>query len=133
MAQKLLIKVGTIINNFPFTILEGNFNFHMDFFVFHFFVWVFLFFHYDATFFYPTCELVCTLCWVKISNEGITKFKRCLFNYHLDWAPYFGNSFIKGLYPWVNAQYGGSFFKIIIFQKSPDFTVKILIFCGTIG
>jgi hypothetical protein len=33
----------------------------------------------------------------------------------------------------VNAHYGGSFFKLTVFHKSPCFSVKFLIFCGTIG
>jgi hypothetical protein len=33
----------------------------------------------------------------------------------------------------VNALYGDSLFKIIIFHKSPCFSVKLLIFFGTIG
>jgi hypothetical protein len=33
----------------------------------------------------------------------------------------------------VNAQYGGSLFKIIVFHKIPHSSVKFFIFCGTIG
>jgi hypothetical protein len=31
----------------------------------------------------------------------------------------------------VNAQYGDSFFKILVFHKSPHSSVIFLIFCGT--
>ncbi len=34
---------------------------------------------------------------------------------------------------WVNAQYGGSLLKIIVFHKSPHSSVKFLIIYGTIG
>jgi hypothetical protein len=67
---------------------------------------------------YWKLKFLCSPC--HFSNIQKQKFK--------EYPPY-NDKFHK----MVNAQYGGPFFKIIVFHKSPCSSVKYLNFCGTIG